>query len=366
MPGPGLRRRPVPGQGHHAARRLQPQQLRARPRGDAGQRGPAGAPGRAGQASSRPVAQRRRASSAWRSRPRATIRATRSAYKLRKLLALEAQAGAVHGPVRARPELVPLERVLERVGRAVRRPRRTGAYRGADDSGGASWSSTSGTAWRSRLVIAASDELDDVKVLVTGSAGFIAGYLVQELLDRGHEVVGVDNFSKYGPVEKSYQNHPRYRFVQGDAKDAELLTELCRRLRPLRRLRGDDRRHLLLPRVRLRPAGRERAHHRRELRRGDPRAPRAAGSQKITVLSSSMVYENATEFPTPEGHERAVPAAHRAPTASRSWPASTSRMAPGSSTSCRTRSAGRSTASASASAGRSATRRFRAATSSWR
>ncbi len=40
------------------------------------------------------------------------------------------------------------------------------------------------------------------KVLVSGSAGFIGGYLVEELLGRGYEVVGVDNFSKYGRVEE--------------------------------------------------------------------------------------------------------------------------------------------------------------------
>src|SRR6185295_11099583 len=54
-----------------------------------------------------------------------------------------------------------------------------------------------------------------LKILVTGSAGFIAGYLVQELLARGHEVVGVDNYSKYGRVEKSYQRHPGYTFLEG-------------------------------------------------------------------------------------------------------------------------------------------------------
>ena len=58
-----------------------------------------------------------------------------------------------------------------------------------------------------------------MRILVTGSAGFIAGYLVQELLARGHEVVGVDNYSKYGRVEKSYQRHPGYTFVEGDARD---------------------------------------------------------------------------------------------------------------------------------------------------
>ncbi|MGH3304171.1 MAG: GDP-mannose 4,6-dehydratase, partial [Streptosporangiaceae bacterium] len=57
------------------------------------------------------------------------------------------------------------------------------------------------------------------KVVVTGSAGFIGGYLVEELLSRGYSVVGVDNFSKYGRVRKSYDDHPRYRLVDGDARD---------------------------------------------------------------------------------------------------------------------------------------------------
>ena len=65
-----------------------------------------------------------------------------------------------------------------------------------------------------------------MKILVTGSAGFINGYLVQELLDHGYTVVGLDNFSKYGRLEKSYDHHPNYRFVEGNAKDVDLLSEL--------------------------------------------------------------------------------------------------------------------------------------------
>ena len=65
-----------------------------------------------------------------------------------------------------------------------------------------------------------------VKVLITGSAGFIGGYVVQDMLDRGYEVVGLDNFSKYGPVSHSYDNHPRFRFVEGDARDVDLVAEL--------------------------------------------------------------------------------------------------------------------------------------------
>src|SRR5947208_3953486 len=66
-----------------------------------------------------------------------------------------------------------------------------------------------------------------MKVLVTGAAGFICGYLVAELLRAGHEVVGVDNFSKYGPVRRTFDDDPRYRLVEGDAKDTALLTELA-------------------------------------------------------------------------------------------------------------------------------------------
>ena len=65
-----------------------------------------------------------------------------------------------------------------------------------------------------------------MRILVTGAAGFINGYLVPELLDAGHEVVGVDDFSKYGRLAKSYDYHPRYHFEQGDAKDTALLRRL--------------------------------------------------------------------------------------------------------------------------------------------
>ena len=47
-----------------------------------------------------------------------------------------------------------------------------------------------------------------MKTLVSGSSGFIGGYVVEELLRRGHEVIGIDNFSKYGKVEKSYDDNP--------------------------------------------------------------------------------------------------------------------------------------------------------------
>jgi len=146
-----------------------------------------------------------------------------------------------------------------------------------------------------------------LRVLVTGSAGFIAGYLVEELLREGHEVVGLDNFSKYGPIEKSYQGHPRYTFVQGDARDAALLSDLVRDcdhfVAGAARIGGISYFHeyaydLLAENERITAASFDAAIA----------AHRAGRLKKITVLSSSMVFENATAFPTPESHVRECPA----------------------------------------------------------
>ena len=64
-----------------------------------------------------------------------------------------------------------------------------------------------------------------MKIMITGSEGFICGYLVENLLSNGHSVVGVDNFSKYGEIRRSYADHPNYTFVNGDVCDANLLKD---------------------------------------------------------------------------------------------------------------------------------------------
>jgi UDP-glucose 4-epimerase len=144
------------------------------------------------------------------------------------------------------------------------------------------------------------------KVLVTGSAGFMGGYVVQELLDRGHSVVGLDNFSKYGPVKHSYDDHPDYRFVEGDARDVDLVTGLlggCEHfIAGAAMIGGISYFHayaydLLVANERIMAASCDAAL----------RAHQAGMLRKMTYVSSSMVYESTDRWPSKEGDERQIP-----------------------------------------------------------
>lgn len=64
------------------------------------------------------------------------------------------------------------------------------------------------------------------KVLVTGSEGFIGGYVVKELLDNKYYVYGIDNLSKYGKVIRDHSENVNYEFHNGDVKDKKLLKKV--------------------------------------------------------------------------------------------------------------------------------------------
>jgi UDP-glucuronate 4-epimerase len=76
-----------------------------------------------------------------------------------------------------------------------------------------------------------------MKVLVTGAAGFIGMHCAARLLERGDEVIGVDNLSDYYSVELKQDRlkrleHARFRFHRLDLADAGRVRELFGAAKP--------------------------------------------------------------------------------------------------------------------------------------
>jgi UDP-glucuronate 4-epimerase len=79
-----------------------------------------------------------------------------------------------------------------------------------------------------------------MKILVTGSAGFIGSTLTLRLLERGDEVVGIDNHNDYyDPALKEarlarFADHPNYTHLRIDLADRQSINHAFKTHRPQR------------------------------------------------------------------------------------------------------------------------------------
>ena len=77
-----------------------------------------------------------------------------------------------------------------------------------------------------------------MRILVTGGAGFIGSHLIDRLIERGEQIVCLDAFAdNYSPAIKwanidRHVSSKAFELVEGDIRDAKLVTDLFAKFRP--------------------------------------------------------------------------------------------------------------------------------------
>ena len=80
--------------------------------------------------------------------------------------------------------------------------------------------------------------LSNMKILITGSAGFIGHHLAKDFLAEGHEVIGVDSLNEYyDPALKLRRNEllsgeGKYKFIKADISDFDTFSAIVDRELP--------------------------------------------------------------------------------------------------------------------------------------
>jgi nucleoside-diphosphate-sugar epimerase len=144
-------------------------------------------------------------------------------------------------------------------------------------------------------------------VVVTGSQGFVGGYLVKELLKQNYKVIGIDNFSKYGIVNRDHDSDPNFELIVEDLSKTNLglksaLKNAHHLIAAAAKIGGISYFHsyaydLLADNERIMANTCDAAIE----------AHKNFNLKKITHLSSSMVFENTNKWPSKEGEQFLIP-----------------------------------------------------------
>lgn len=130
-----------------------------------------------------------------------------------------------------------------------------------------------------------------MKILVTGSEGSLMQAVIPHLLAQGNQVVGVDNFFRYGKTARKRD----YTFIEGDLTDAAFTAGVVKGvggiIQAAARIFGVHGFHKYPADI----LGCDITLHQNVLK-----AAREQGIPKVCYISSSMVFERCTHHPSAE------------------------------------------------------------------
>ena len=134
------------------------------------------------------------------------------------------------------------------------------------------------------------------KSFITGGAGFIGSHLVEACLERGHQVIVLDNLST-GKKENLHTENPNLHFIQGDITDPQVVHQIADRNPDI-----DYVFHLAalvsVPQAMADPIGAHAINFDGTLRLME--AFRGRALKKFVFASSSAVYGDTKTVPVPE------------------------------------------------------------------
>ena len=130
-----------------------------------------------------------------------------------------------------------------------------------------------------------------MKILVTGSEGSLMQSVIPKLIAKGHEVVGVDNFSRYGEIQRTRV----YELIIGDLTNNDLVEKVTKNIDVVIQgaaiIYGVQGFHHYPADI----LGKDVTLHKNILD-----ASLKNGVKKVVYISSSMVYERAEKVPSEE------------------------------------------------------------------
>jgi UDP-glucose 4-epimerase len=130
-----------------------------------------------------------------------------------------------------------------------------------------------------------------MKILVTGSEGSLMQSVIPKLIKNGHSVIGVDNFSRYGKIERVRN----YELIIGDLTDTNLVDKVTLNIDLI--IQGAAIIYGVkgFPRYPADILGKDVTLHKNILS-----AALKNKVKKVVYISSSMVYERAENVPSEE------------------------------------------------------------------